>query len=145
MINYSDIDGTEVALVRGSRWPAGGGHIEIEIENDAWPAGPSPDTNWEWRVFLSRTRRGGVPDLVLIPDSVSLAGTTITLQVHATGGQTNLLPEVAGKRDKYFVEVRSAPGLGGTTTTVVPGAEPNRSYYDVVAGFVWVRNPAGEA
>jgi hypothetical protein len=125
-------------IVRGGRWPAAGDALTVQITNDSgWPAGAD---GWLWELLLSRTLRGGTPDLALAADSVSVADDVLTLTFHAAPDETLSLP--GSGRQQFYVEVRSTEG-GGTTTTG-SGEPPVVSYYDCVQGTAVVRNPAGE-
>jgi len=114
-------------IVRGSMWPPAEDPFTIELTNtNGWPAGADA---WTWEVILSRIRAGGTADLVLTA-SASVDGNVMTLEFNATGAETAGLP--GSGRTKFRVDVRS-DNAGET------------SYYDVLQGFAWVRDPVGEA
>ena len=114
-------------IVRGSRWPPANDPFTIEITNtNGWPVGAD---SWTWEVLLSRAVAGSTPDLTLTA-SAGLDGNVLTLTFNATPAETAALP--GGGRTKFYVDVRSTDGSG-----VV-------SYYDVVQGYAWARDPAGQ-
>ena len=116
-------------IIRGSRWPPAEDVLTVEITNTGgWPAGAD---GWIWSLALSRTARGGTPDVELTADSADVAGNVLTLTFHATSAETAALP--AGK-GRFYVEVKSDDG---DDPAVV-------SYYDCVAGTANVRDAAGE-
>jgi len=115
------------SIVRGSRWPPAGDVLTVEITNTGgWAAGAD---GWTWSLCLSRTRRGGTPDLEIEADSAALNGTVMTLTFTATSAETAALP--AGK-GRFNVEIKSDDGAGAV------------SYYDCVAGTASVRDSDGE-
>jgi len=114
-------------IIRGSRWPPAEDYCEVRIENEGgWPAGAD---GWDWDMLLSRTQRGGTPDLTLDAEHVSLDGDWIIARFHADDSETATLPATRGL---FFVEIKSTDGGGGV------------HFYDVVAGTAQVRNAAGE-
>ena len=123
-------------IIRGSVWPAAGDPRPVEITNaEGWPPGAD---GWTWKLVLSRTRRGGTPDLVVEADTVTLVGDLMLLLFRLTAPETEALPVGKGR---FFVEVLSEVAPGTTT----PGSpEVGPSYYDCVSGTANVRDAAGE-
>jgi len=116
----------EGIIVRGSRWPAVNVMKPVRITNAAgWPEGAD---KWTWQLSLSRTKRGGTPDLVLDAAAAILDVKTMILNFFATPAETANLPCSEGK---LHVEITSDDGV-------------DVNYYDCVAGTAKVRSAAGE-
>ena len=128
-------------IIRGSRWPAADEVLTIQLTKaSGWPADAD---EWTWELCLSRTLRGGAPDLVLEASNVFVSDEILQCTFYATPAQTAALPGTG--RTQFYVDLRSTE-TPGTTTTPAPGASVDIvSYYDCVHGVAWVRNPAGEA
>jgi hypothetical protein len=108
----------------------------VKIQNiGGWVAGAD---DWDWWMEISRTRRGGTPDLLIPAETAVLVGDTMFLTFRLSAADTAVLP--IGPR-RFCVEILSQ--AGGTTTA--PGDttyDPNP--YNCVAGTVEVRDAAGE-
>ena len=117
-------------IIRGSYWPPGGDVLTLVLTRSTGWVGAD---GWTWELVLSRTIRGGDPDLELEAASVTVDGTHLTLTVRATDDETAGLPKTNNRT--FAVELRS--------TSDDDPAEV--SYWDAAQGIAMVRSPAGEA
>jgi hypothetical protein len=108
MLDYTAKTGP---IVRGGRWPSGGGAVYIGLTPNrkgnvgSWPAGV---TSWTWQLILSENKYGGLPSITVTPHSVSLSGNTLKLVFYVSEDRTAIF--TGTDKIRLWAQIRSING-----------------------------------